>query len=130
LDFPGAVAGRCHESLLHTKKQFCLLSVQSILAPFSWAKATATASPSNVLYSSVAGRMPGKRQLKDAELAAAEYNFAQAKASLACEGIHLTTEEEALFKCFQKQRLPHDECRRQLITFSRAKHNAKVNAAE
>ena len=74
--------------------------------------------------------MHGKRQLTDAELAAAEYNFAQAKASLACEGLHLTAEEEVLFRRFQEQRLPHDECRRQLIAFSHAKRSAKVQAAE
>lgn len=74
--------------------------------------------------------MHGRHQLTDAELAAAKHNLAQAKASLACEGMYLTAEEEALFKRFEEQRLPHEECRRQLIAFSRSQRRAKVHAAE
>jgi hypothetical protein len=74
--------------------------------------------------------MHGTPRLSDAELTAAKYNFAQAKASLACEGIYLTSEEEALFRSFEEQRLPHDECRGRLIAFCRAKRRAKVRAAE
>jgi hypothetical protein len=74
--------------------------------------------------------MHGKQRLTDAELAAAKYNFAEAKASLACEGIYLTEEEEALFKQFEEQRLSHEECRRRLIEFSRARRRAKAHAAE
>jgi hypothetical protein len=65
--------------------------------------------------------MSGGPKLSDAELAAAKHNFDEAKASLACEGIYLTAEEEALFKGFEEQRLSHDECRRRLIEFCRAK---------
>jgi hypothetical protein len=74
--------------------------------------------------------MHGRHQLTDAELAAAKYNFAQAKASLACENMHLTAEEEALFKRFEDERLPYEDCRRQLIAFSRSQRRAKAHAAE
>jgi len=74
--------------------------------------------------------MQNHRQLTDQELAAAKHNFAEAKASLACEGIYLTAEEEALFKTFEAERLPHDERRRQLIAYSRAQRAKKAHAAE
>jgi hypothetical protein len=61
--------------------------------------------------------MRAKRLLNDEELAAAKFNLAEAKASLACEGIYLTPEEEALFARFEAERLPHDECRRQILEF-------------
>lgn len=61
------------------------------------------------------------RLLTDDELEAAKRNLAEAKASLACEGIYLSSEEDALFKRFEDERLPHDERRRQLIVFSRRK---------
>jgi len=73
--------------------------------------------------------MSGKTKLSDAELASARHNFEEAKASLACEGIHLTVEEEALFKGFEERRLAHDECRRQLVEFCRAKRREKVPAS-
>jgi RNase adaptor protein for sRNA GlmZ degradation len=70
--------------------------------------------------------MSAASRLTDAELAAAKQEFAEAKASLACEGIYLTAEEEALFARFEEQRLSHDECRRQLIEFCRAKRRQKA----
>jgi hypothetical protein len=63
--------------------------------------------------------MPGSSKLTDAELAAARTNRAQGEASLACEGIYLTAEEKALFDRFERERLPHAECRRQLRQFYR-----------
>ena len=53
------------------------------------------------------------------ELADAKHNFAEAKASLACEGVYLTAAEEALFARFEAERLPHVELRRQLVEYSR-----------
>ena len=73
--------------------------------------------------------MRGRPKLGDAELAAAKHNFEEAKASLACEGIYLTAEEEALFTGFEERRLSHDECRRQLIEFCRAKRREKAPAS-
>jgi hypothetical protein len=66
--------------------------------------------------------MAGSPKLTDAELAAARYNHAQGEASLACEGIHLSAEEKALFDQFERERLPHAESRRQLIQFYRQRH--------
>jgi hypothetical protein len=65
--------------------------------------------------------MTDASKLTDAELAAARYNRAQGEASLACEGIHLTAEEKALFDDFERQRLSHEERRRRLIEFYRQK---------
>jgi hypothetical protein len=61
------------------------------------------------------------KHLTDAELEAAKYNFEQAKASLACEGMYFTEKEEALFHGFIAARLPHDERRRRIVEFCRAK---------
>ncbi len=69
-------------------------------------------------------------QLTDAELAAARRNRIAGEASLACEGLFLSAEESAMFDRFEQERLPHDECRRQLIAYSRARRQAKAQAAE
>jgi hypothetical protein len=73
--------------------------------------------------------MGGTTKLTDAELTAARHNFEEAEASLACEGIYLTSEEEALFNSFEARRLSHDECRQKLIEFYRAKQREKAPAA-
>lgn len=72
------------------------------------------------------------KRLNDAELAAAKYNFEQAKASLACEGLYFTQEEEALFHSFEDARLSHEERRRRILGFCRDKRaqNAGQPAAE
>jgi hypothetical protein len=67
------------------------------------------------------------RLLTDDELEAAKRNLARAKASSACEGFYLNPEEEALFKRFENERLPHDERRRQFVEFSRARRAAKAH---
>ena len=74
--------------------------------------------------------MSKMRLLTDEELAAAKFNLAEARASLACEGMFFTEEEEALFARFEAERLPHDECRRQLLAYSRSLRAAKSIAAE
>ena len=74
--------------------------------------------------------MHGTPRLSAAKLAAAQRNRAAGEASLACEGMHLTPEETALFDRFEREGLPHDERRRQLIEFSRARRFAKAHAAE
>ncbi len=53
-------------------------------------------------------------KLTDAELALARRNLLQAKASLACEGLHLTAAEDAMFRDFEEQHLSHDERRRRI----------------
>ena len=74
--------------------------------------------------------MPAIPLLTDQELAQAKDKFAEARASLACEGIYLTPEELALFARFESERLPHEERRRQLIAYSRAQRGVKTQAAE
>jgi hypothetical protein len=65
-------------------------------------------------------------RLTDAELVVAKRNRAAAEASLACEGIHLTAEEKALFDRFERERLSHAERRRQLIAYSRERRRLKA----
>jgi hypothetical protein len=65
--------------------------------------------------------MPKSQLLTDQELADAKRRRAAGEASLACEGIYLSDEEKALFERFEAERLPHDERRRQLIAYSRAR---------
>lgn len=70
------------------------------------------------------------KYLTEAELAEAKQNLAEARASLACEGMYFTEKEEALFRQFAEERLPHDECLRRAIEFCRQERVAKVAAAE
>lgn len=69
------------------------------------------------------------RLMKDDELRRAKRRLGSARASLACEGIHLTEEQLELFRSFEEQRLPHSERRRRLLEFSRAKRSAPVPSA-
>lgn len=59
--------------------------------------------------------------MTDEEVARTRKNQEQSRASMACEGIYLTDEEEALFESFNAQHLPHEERRRRVIEYSRAK---------
>jgi hypothetical protein len=53
------------------------------------------------------------------------------RASLACEGLHLTAEEEALFEQFDREQLPMEEREARLIAWSRARRaSARARAAE
>lgn len=74
--------------------------------------------------------MHGPRRLTSLELAAAKRNRTEGEASLACEGMVLTPEEKAMFDRFEAERLPHDECRRQILAGIRAEQRARANAAE
>ncbi|CAB3802564.1 hypothetical protein LMG28614_05643 [Paraburkholderia ultramafica] len=65
--------------------------------------------------------MPELHLLTDEELAATKRRREAGEASLACEGIYLSAEEKALFDRFEAERLPPDECRRQIIAYVRAK---------
>lgn len=72
--------------------------------------------------------MDADKRLTDEELATAKRNRAEGEASLACEGMHLTPEEKALFDEFERLRLPHDERRRRLLEFDRAQRRKKAVA--
>ncbi len=67
-------------------------------------------------------------RLTDAELTTAKHNLLKGKVSLACEGLYLSPEQEAMFQGFEDERLSHEERRARII----AKYTAgkAVQAAE
>jgi hypothetical protein len=69
------------------------------------------------------------RRLTDTELAEIRRRRSGVRASLACEGMYLTAEEEALFEQMDRERLTPDECARRIIEFSRAKRRQKALAS-
>ena len=73
--------------------------------------------------------MSGRQRMTDAEIAEIRRRRPGVRASLACEGMHLTAEEEALFDQMDKERLTPDECAQRIVQFSRAKRRQKALAA-
>jgi hypothetical protein len=73
--------------------------------------------------------MSGRQRMTDAEIAEIRRRRPGVRASLACEGMHLTAEEEALFDQMDKERLTPDECAQRIIQFSRAKRRQKALAS-
>jgi hypothetical protein len=69
------------------------------------------------------------RSLTDAELAEIRRRRPGVRASLACEGMYLTAEEEALFDQMDRERLTPDESAQRIIEFSRAKRRQKALAS-
>lgn len=69
------------------------------------------------------------KRLSDSELERAKRNLREAKVSLACEGLNLSEEQEALFRSFEDARLPHAERRQRIIARYSGK-GGKVEAAE
>jgi hypothetical protein len=67
--------------------------------------------------------MPERRRLADAELAEIRRRRPGVRASLACEGMYLTAEEEALFDQMDREGLTPDERAQRIIEFSRAKRH-------
>lgn len=75
--------------------------------------------------------MPETRHLNDAGIAEIKRRRPSVRASLACEGLYLTAEEEALFEQFDRERLPMEEREARLIAWSRAQRAAaKSQTAE
>ncbi len=72
--------------------------------------------------------MHGKRRLSDAEIAEIRRRRPGVRASLACEGMHLTVEEEALFDQFEQERLTPDERAERITELSRAARRLKTLA--
>jgi hypothetical protein len=66
------------------------------------------------------------RRLTDAEVAEIRRRRPGVKASLACSGMYLTAEEEALFEQMDKERLTPDERARRITEFSRAERREKT----
>jgi hypothetical protein len=73
--------------------------------------------------------MHGRPHLTDAEVAEIRRRRPAARASLACEGMHLTPEDEALFEQMDKERLTPDERARRIIETSRAERRQKALAS-
>lgn len=68
-------------------------------------------------------------RLTDAELAEIRRRRPGVRASLACEGMHLTAEEEALFEQMDAERLTLDERAARLTEFSREQRRSKARAS-
>ena len=73
--------------------------------------------------------MNEKRRLTDAEIAEIRRRRPGVRASLACEGMILTAEEEALFDEMERERLTPDDGAKRILEFSRAKRRQKALAA-
>jgi hypothetical protein len=72
--------------------------------------------------------MRGPRRLTDAEITEIRRRRPGVRASLACEGMYLTAEEEALFEQMDRERLTPDERARRIIEMSRADRRLKTPA--
>jgi hypothetical protein len=70
--------------------------------------------------------MPGKARLTDAELAEIRRRRPGVRASLACEGLYLTADEEALFEQMDRERLTADQRAARIVEFSRAKRRKRA----
>jgi hypothetical protein len=72
--------------------------------------------------------MHERPRLTDAELAEIRRRRPGMRASLACEGMYLTAEEEALFDQMEQERLTPDERAARITQFSRAQRRQKTPA--
>jgi hypothetical protein len=72
--------------------------------------------------------MHGRHRLTDAELAEIRRRRPGMRASLACEGMYLTAEEEALFDQMELERLTPDERAARITQVSRAQRRHKTPA--
>jgi hypothetical protein len=70
--------------------------------------------------------MTDKRKLTDAEVAEIRRRRAGVRASLACEGIYLTPEEEELFEQMDRERLTPDERAARILQLSRERRRMPV----
>jgi len=72
--------------------------------------------------------MAARRRLTDAELAEIRRRRPGVRASLACEGMYLTAEEEALFDQMGRERLTPDEQAARITQISRMERRKKTLA--
>jgi hypothetical protein len=70
--------------------------------------------------------MPQTGRLTKSELAEIRRRRPGVRASLACEGLYLTAEEEALFEDMDREHLTADERAARIVQFSRAKRRKKA----
>jgi hypothetical protein len=73
--------------------------------------------------------MSRKNRLTDAELAEIRRRRPGVRASLACEGLYLTAEEEALFEQMDGERLTADQRAARIVEFNRAKRRTRTSAS-
>jgi hypothetical protein len=73
--------------------------------------------------------MHGRRSLTDVEIAEIRRRRPGVRASLACEGMHLTAEEEELFDQMERERLTPDERAAHITALSRAVRRQKALAS-
>ena len=73
--------------------------------------------------------MPGRPRLTDAELAEIRRRRPGVRVSLACEGLYLTDEEEALFEQMDRERLTPDQRAARIVQYVRAKRRKKAPAS-
>jgi hypothetical protein len=73
--------------------------------------------------------MRGRHRLADTELAEIRRRRPGVRASLACEGMYLTAEEEALFEQMDREGLTAAERAARIIEFGRAKRRKKAAAS-
>jgi hypothetical protein len=71
-----------------------------------------------------------RKGLTDAQLAEIRRRRPGVRASLACEGMYLTSEEEALFDQMDHERLTPDERSARIVQFSRMKRRGKAIGAD
>jgi hypothetical protein len=69
--------------------------------------------------------MTNKNRLTDAELAEIRRRRPGVRASLACEGLYLTAEEEVLFLEMDKERLTAEQRAARIVEFNRARRRTK-----
>jgi hypothetical protein len=72
--------------------------------------------------------MHTRSRLTDAELAVIRRRWPGVRASLACEGMYLTSEDEALFEQMDRERMPANERVRRVLEISRAERREKTPA--
>jgi hypothetical protein len=74
--------------------------------------------------------MPRKDRLTDAELAEIRRRRPGARASLACEGLYSSPEEEALFEQMDKERLTADQRAERIVQFNRARRRKRAAVSD
>jgi hypothetical protein len=70
--------------------------------------------------------MTDRRKLTEAEIAKIRRRRPGVRASLACEGIYLTPEEEQLFEQMDRERLTPDERAARILRLSRERRRMPV----
>jgi hypothetical protein len=72
--------------------------------------------------------MHGRERLTDAQIAEIRRRRPGVRTSLACEGLYLTPEDEALFDQMERERLTPDERAARITEYSRTKRRQKSPA--